>query len=144
MSHAYDFALAAEREPTDYAELLEESGMKGQARAPMTPIVKLVFGIDYDGDVPVIFCRSPHHARSADVDILDDLVERSFVPGTIGFTRSHPALTVLQMPLDDQVTIPELMVRRECARIQPVQYAPEVVGSVVCWSTRQSELVVGL
>ena len=32
----------------DYAELLEESGMKAQARAPMTPIVKLVFGIDYD------------------------------------------------------------------------------------------------
>ena len=48
LSHAYDFALAAEREPADYAELLEESGMKAQARAPMTPIVKLVFGIDYD------------------------------------------------------------------------------------------------
>ena len=34
--------------PQDYAELLEESGVKAQARAPMTPIVKLVFGIDYD------------------------------------------------------------------------------------------------
>jgi len=45
---AYDFAVAAVREPHDYAELLEESGMKAQARAPMTPIVKLVFGIDYD------------------------------------------------------------------------------------------------
>ena len=45
---AYDFAVAAAREPLDYAELLEESGMKAQARAPMTPIVKLVFGIDYD------------------------------------------------------------------------------------------------
>jgi hypothetical protein len=45
---AYDFAVAATREPQDYAELLEESGMKAQARAPMTPIVKLVFGIDYD------------------------------------------------------------------------------------------------
>jgi len=28
--------------------LLEESGVKAQARAPMTPITKLVFGIDYD------------------------------------------------------------------------------------------------
>jgi hypothetical protein len=45
---AYDFALAADANPTDYAELLEESGVKAQARAPMTPIVKLVFGIDYD------------------------------------------------------------------------------------------------
>ena len=34
--------------PDEYAELLEESGVKAQARAPMTPIVKLVFGIDYD------------------------------------------------------------------------------------------------
>jgi len=48
LSRAYDFALAAKDEPGDYAELLQESGVKAQARAPMTPIVKLVFGIDYD------------------------------------------------------------------------------------------------
>jgi hypothetical protein len=48
LSLAYDFAIAAERNPKEYAELLEESGVKAQARAPMTPIVKLVFGIDYD------------------------------------------------------------------------------------------------
>jgi hypothetical protein len=45
---AYDFAVAAKETPEDYAELLEESGVKAQARAPMTPITKLVFGIDYD------------------------------------------------------------------------------------------------
>jgi hypothetical protein len=45
---AHDFAIAAQQNPEDYAELLEESGMKAQARAPMTPIVKLVFGVDYD------------------------------------------------------------------------------------------------
>ena len=27
---------------------LRKSGLKAQARAPMTPVVKLVFGIDYD------------------------------------------------------------------------------------------------
>jgi hypothetical protein len=48
LSEAYDFALAAEAEPEDYAELLEDSGLKAQDRAPMTPIVKLIFGIDYD------------------------------------------------------------------------------------------------
>jgi hypothetical protein len=48
LSLAYDFAIAAAQSPDDYAELLEESGVKAQARAPMTPIVKLVFGIDYD------------------------------------------------------------------------------------------------
>jgi hypothetical protein len=48
LSLAYDFALAARESPDEYAELLEESGVKVQARAPMTAIVKLVFGIDYD------------------------------------------------------------------------------------------------
>jgi hypothetical protein len=48
LSLAYDFAVAAQQNPDEYSELLEESGMKAQARAPMTPIVKLVFGIDYD------------------------------------------------------------------------------------------------
>jgi len=48
LSLAYDFAVAADACPEEYAELLEESGVKAQARAPMTPIVKLVFGVDYD------------------------------------------------------------------------------------------------
>ena len=48
LGDAYDFALAAEAKPDDYVELLEDAGLKVQARAPMTPVVKLVFGADYD------------------------------------------------------------------------------------------------
>jgi hypothetical protein len=48
LSLAHDFALAAADEPDDYAELLEESGVKVQARAPLTAVVKLIFGVDYD------------------------------------------------------------------------------------------------
>lgn len=48
LDQAYDFALAAEADAEDYAELLEDAGLKAQARAPMTPVVKLVFGADYD------------------------------------------------------------------------------------------------
>lgn len=48
LAMAYDFSVAAKRVPDDYAEILEDAGVKGQARAPMTPIVKLVFGVDYD------------------------------------------------------------------------------------------------
>jgi hypothetical protein len=48
LGQAYDFALAAEAAPEDYAEILEDAGLKAQDRAPMTPIVKLIFGIDYD------------------------------------------------------------------------------------------------
>ena len=68
LSQAYDFALAAEREPGDYAELLEESGVKAQARAPMTPIVKLVFGIDYDKARLTEFAAALSFARRQDVE----------------------------------------------------------------------------
>jgi len=45
---AHDFALAAVGEPSDYAELLEDAGIKVQARAPMTAVAKLGFGVHYD------------------------------------------------------------------------------------------------
>jgi hypothetical protein len=48
LGHAYDFALAAEAEPDDYAEMLEDAGVKAQARAPMTAVAKLVFGTGCD------------------------------------------------------------------------------------------------
>jgi hypothetical protein len=48
VSRAYDFALAAAGAPEDYAELIADAGLTVQERAPMTPVVKLVFGHDYD------------------------------------------------------------------------------------------------
>jgi hypothetical protein len=68
LSQAYDFALATEREPEDYAELLGESGVKAQVRAPMTPIVKLVFGIDYDKSRLTEFAAALSFARRQDVE----------------------------------------------------------------------------
>jgi hypothetical protein len=48
IGRAYDFSLAAARFPADYAELLADAGLKMQLRAPMTPVVKLIFGAGYD------------------------------------------------------------------------------------------------
>jgi hypothetical protein len=48
IGRAWDFALAAQASPEDFAELLEDAGLTMQERAPMTPVVKLVFGADYD------------------------------------------------------------------------------------------------
>lgn len=45
---AWDFALAAEEQPGAFAALLDDAGLKAQDRAPMTPLVKLVFGAAYD------------------------------------------------------------------------------------------------
>ncbi len=48
LGHAYDFALESEKNAAEFARLLEETGLTRQDRAPMTPIVKLVFGKDCD------------------------------------------------------------------------------------------------
>jgi hypothetical protein len=48
VGRAYDFSLVAKENPQEFNELLEDSGLSIQDRAPMTPVVKLVFGADYD------------------------------------------------------------------------------------------------
>ncbi len=63
LGHAYDLALATEADPEGYAELLEETGIAVQDRAPMTPIVKLVFGIDYDKSRITEFAAALSYAR---------------------------------------------------------------------------------
>jgi hypothetical protein len=78
LSLAYDFALVAQDNPQEYAELLEESGVKAQARAPMTPIVKLVFGIDYDKARLTEFAAALSYALRQQVALggFKDLIEK--------------------------------------------------------------------
>ncbi len=45
---AYDFSLEAQDAPEDFQEIIADNGLTMQDRAPMTPVVKLVFGADYD------------------------------------------------------------------------------------------------
>ena len=68
LSMAYDFAVATKRVPEDYAEILDDAGVKGQARAPMTPIVKLVFGVDYDKTRLTEFAAALSNAERCGVD----------------------------------------------------------------------------
>lgn len=48
LAEAYDFAMMADERSAEYARLLADGGIARQARAPMTPIAKLIFGRDYD------------------------------------------------------------------------------------------------
>ena len=48
IGRAYDFSLAAAGDPAGFAELLADAALTVQDRAPMTPLVKLVFGATYD------------------------------------------------------------------------------------------------
>jgi hypothetical protein len=78
LSLAYDFAVAAQQNPGEYAELLEESGVRAQARAPMTPIVKLVFGIDYDKARLTEFAAALSYAQRQEVapGAFQDFIEK--------------------------------------------------------------------
>ena len=48
IGRAWDFALATRDAPEDYAEMIADAGLSMQARAPLIPLVKLVFGAEYD------------------------------------------------------------------------------------------------
>jgi hypothetical protein len=78
LSLAYDVAIVAQRNPDVYAELLEESGVKAQVRAPMTPIVKLVFGVDYDKARLTEFAAALSYAQRQQVELggFKDLIEK--------------------------------------------------------------------
>jgi len=63
IGRAWDFALAAQNAPDDFAELLEDAGLTVQERAPMTPVVKLVFGADYDKTRITEYATALTHAQ---------------------------------------------------------------------------------
>jgi hypothetical protein len=67
LGRAHDFAIAADADADAYHELLEDSLIKPQARAPMTPIVKLVFGHDYDKTRLAEYAAVLNHARRNEV-----------------------------------------------------------------------------
>lgn len=48
IGRAFDFSLAAAENPEEFSRLLDSAGLKALERAPMTPVTKLVFGLDYD------------------------------------------------------------------------------------------------
>jgi hypothetical protein len=144
LSLAYDFAVAAQQSPGEYAELLEESGMKAQARAPMTPIVKLVFGIDYDKARLTEFAAALSYARRQQVALgeFKDFIERQVgglkalvalerqarrpepKPDTRGERararlRSAPAISLAEVPQEEEFAV--VVTRRSAdGRHEPV------------------------
>ncbi len=48
IGRAHDFRVAAADAPEELAELIADAGLTAQDRAPLTPVVKLIFGADYD------------------------------------------------------------------------------------------------
>jgi hypothetical protein len=67
LGEAYDFALTAEERPDEYEELLADCRISAQARAPMTPVVKLVFGTTYDKTRLAEYALVLGHGRRAGI-----------------------------------------------------------------------------
>ena len=70
LESAYAFYFECEANPEAYAELRTAAGIGLQARAPFTPIVKLVFGIDYDktrlSEYATALCYAQRNDRTAE------------------------------------------------------------------------------
>ncbi|UVO49649.1 hypothetical protein M0208_03660 [Sphingomonas sp. SUN019] len=81
LGRAHDFALTAAEDAEGLAELLDDAGISAQARAPMTPVVKLVFGADYDKTRVTEFAAVLTHAARVGV-LTGELVE--FIDGFPG------------------------------------------------------------
>ncbi|MEG3123850.1 PAS domain-containing protein [Sphingomonas sp. GB1N7] len=93
LGRAHDFAAAADRDPAAYEALLDQAGITLQLRAPMTPIVKLVFGADYDKTRLTEYAAVLGHARRVGVDTgaLGDFLD-SFEGGIKGVVQAERAL----------------------------------------------------
>jgi hypothetical protein len=109
---AYDFAVAAKRVPDDYTEILDDAGVKFQARAPMTPIVKLVFGIDYDKTRLTEFAAALSYAEREDVDFggFQDFVEKA-EGGLKGLVAAERKARRPDKPVEDKVEAGKTILR---------------------------------
>jgi hypothetical protein len=63
LGRAHDFAQASLEDPAAYLELLADAGIAVQARAPLTPVAKLVFGADHDRTRLAEYAAVLAHAR---------------------------------------------------------------------------------
>ena len=67
---AYAFYFECEADPEAYAELCTAAEIGLQARAPFTPIVKLVFGVDHDktrlSEYATALCHAHRNGRTAE------------------------------------------------------------------------------
>ncbi|HEY6868697.1 MAG TPA: hypothetical protein VI199_02970 [Novosphingobium sp.] len=81
LGRAHDFGLAALEQPEAFAELVEEAGLTMQARAPLIPVVKLVFGADYDKTRLTEYATVIEHARRTGITAGALAAYLSSVPG---------------------------------------------------------------
>jgi hypothetical protein len=90
---AYRFFHAARQAPAAYDQLLTDRNLKLQTRAPFTPVVKLVFGQDYDKTRLTEYAAAMNHAEREGVPAgqLRSYIER-FEGGLKGLVKAERAI----------------------------------------------------
>ena len=113
---AYDFAVASHRVPDEYAEILEDAGVKAQARAPMTPIVKLIFGADYDKTRLTEFAAALSHGERCEIDFggFLEFIEQA-EGGLKGLVAAERKARRPDGPLQDKAQVGRAALRRAAA-----------------------------
>jgi len=121
VGRAFDFSLVADENPTDYEEILNDAGLVVQDRAPMTPIVKLVFGAEYDKTRLTEYAAVLNFARRSGL-------ERSSLPAFLrGYNGGLKAVVQaerdLRRPASKPVPESEDAVRARLRLAQPIDLA---------------------
>ncbi len=123
VSLAYDFALVARARPDDYAELLEDHGIKAQARSPMTAVIKLVFGTRYDKTRVTEYATTLEHGLSIGLGVGQLATHLRDYPGGLkALVRDHRAVRRADAP-----TRPD---RRQIARSTLQQAKPLISNDI--------------
>jgi hypothetical protein len=135
LGQAYDFALAAESAPDDLAEILDDAGLKAQDRAPMTPIVKLIFGVDYDKTRITEFAAALSFGRRQQLPLggLADYLER-FPGGLKGIVQAERRE---RRPAPKRDKAAEAMAAVRGAPALATVDVPEAVGELVLLVARR-------
>jgi hypothetical protein len=105
LGRAYDFALAAQDDADAYEALLAAAELKPQARAPMTPAVKLVFGAHHDKtritEFAAVLAHAGRHAVPA----------HGFDTFLTGFTGGIKGMVKAERDLRRPAPVPDIYAR---------------------------------
>ncbi|WP_336962324.1 hypothetical protein [Sphingobium aquiterrae] len=137
---AYDFALAAQDAPEAYAELLEDSGIKVQARSPMTAIAKLVFGATYDKTRLTEYATALDHgwARGMERGSMAAYLE-GYEGGLKGLVRDERAVRRAERPTRPDPIIAARMRLQTAQALQADAISTDAQGLAVVIARREAD-----
>ncbi len=150
IGRAHDFALAAFASPNEFAEMVEDAGLTMQERAPMTPVVKLVFGVDYDKTRLTEYAAALTHAQRLGLEFgtLADFL-RQADGGLKGVVREERRLRRAESGKPDKVVAkgPRKSIARKLRAIEPrgfdaISGMGEEFALVMVRRTESGEVVV--